>query len=471
VNERLLLVDDEWIATGDWCDVRSPYSGEVVGRVPWAGRDLVLRSIEAAERAMTEPIPAFRRAEILVRIAELLEERTEDLARAICAESGKPILQARGEVSRAVSTYRLSAGEAERLAGEVVPMEGTAAGAGHVAFTVRVPVGVVAAITPFNFPLNLVAHKIAPALAAGCAVVLKPADKTPLTALMLAEIEREAGLPAGWLNVVVAPPEEFADIVVSDDRVGLVTFTGSAAIGWKLREKAPTKRVTLELGNATPAIVEADADIGVAAAKLAATAYAFSGQSCISVQRVLVHRDVYDDFLAAFVPKVTALTCGDPADESTDIGPLITQEATERVRELIAGAQAAGATVVAGGGLDGAVVEPTVLADVSPEMDVFCREAFAPLVTVSPYDTLDEAFDLANGTPYGLQAAIFTSNITTALQAARRLDFGGVMVNQTPTFRADQMPYGGRKLSGNTKEGPAATVRVMTDERLVVIGE
>jgi acyl-CoA reductase-like NAD-dependent aldehyde dehydrogenase len=333
----------------------------------------------------------------------------------------------------------------------------------------RVPIGVVGAITPFNFPLNLVGHKIAPALAAGCPVVLKPAGQTPMSALLLAELESEAGLPAGWLNVLVGPSAEIGDVLVEDERVRLITFTGSAEVGWKIRERAARKKVNLELGNATPVVVEADADIEQAAAKLAANAFAFAGQSCISVQRIYVQRAAYDDFVDRFVPKVDALRVGDPAEEETDVGPVIDEGARERIVSWIEEAKAGGAKVLTGGEIVDGLLRPTVLADVTPEMKVSCLEVFGPLCTVSAYESTDEAFELANGTEYGLQAGIFTTNIHTAFAAADALEFGGITVNEAPTFRADQMPYGGVKASGNTKEGPHYAVREMTEERLVVI--
>jgi acyl-CoA reductase-like NAD-dependent aldehyde dehydrogenase len=351
----------------------------------------------------------------------------------------------------------------------MVPMDASQAGEGKLAFTLRSPIGVVAAISPFNFPLNLVAHKIAPALAAGCAVVLKPASQTPLSALLLAELEHEAGLPAGWLNVLVGPSSEIGDVLVEDERVKLITFTGSSAVGWKLRERAPRKRVSLELGNSTPVIVEADADVDDAAARCAANAFSFAGQSCISVQRIYVHEGVYDDFKAAFLPRVEALRLGDPSDEDTDVGPLITADDRDRVLEWIEEARSAGAEVLTGGTLEGELLRPTVVERPPAEAKLACEEAFGPVCTLQPYATLDEAIALANGTRYGLQAGIFTRDVKSALRAGRELEFGGVTVNEAPTFRADQMPYGGVKDSGNTKEGPAWAVREMTEERLVVL--
>jgi acyl-CoA reductase-like NAD-dependent aldehyde dehydrogenase len=349
-------------------------------------------------------------------------------------------------------------------------MDASPAAIGKVAFTARLPIGVVGAISPFNFPFNLVAHKLAPALAAGCAVVLKPASATPLSALLLAELEAEAGLPPGWLNVVVGRASEIGDVLVADERVRLLSFTGSAEVGWALRERAARKKVLLELGNATPVIVEADADLEDAAAKAAANAFSFAGQSCISIQRVYVARAAYDDFLGRFLPRVQALRAGDPADDATDVGPVIDEDAKERILAWIDEARKQGATVLAGGEAnESGLIGPMVLADVTPEMKVSCLEVFGPVCTVTPYDAVEEAFELANATEYGLQAGIFTADVQTALAAAAALEFGGVLVNEAPTFRADQMPYGGVKASGNTKEGPHYSVREMTEERLVVI--
>ena len=469
VQERKLLLDGEWIDTGEWQDVASPYSGETVARVGRAGAEHARKALDAAERAMSSPLPAHERAAILDRVAALLKERHDEVAQTISAEAGKPMKAARVEAERAVSTYTMAAVEARRLAGEVIPMDASPAGVGKVAYTMRVPIGIVGAIAPFNFPLNLVAHKIAPALAAGCAVVLKPAGQTPLSALLLGELETEAGLPPGWLNVLVGPSAELGDVIVEDERVKLITFTGSSGVGWKIRERAVRKRVNLELGNATPVVVEADADIEEAATKLAANAFSFAGQSCISVQRIYVQRGAYDDFVGRFVDKVQRLKVGDPAEEDTDVGPVIDEDARERIVSWIDEAKSAGASVLAGGEVVDGLLQPTVLADVTPEMKVSCQEVFGPLCTVSPYDSADEAFALANGTEYGLQAGIFTGSVKTALAAAAALEFGGVTVNEAPTFRADQMPYGGVKESGNTKEGPHYAVREMTEERLVVL--
>ena len=464
--ERGLFLAGEWVETGAWLEVRSPYSGDVVGRVAKGGAAEARRAIDAAEAALREPLPAHKRAEILVRVAGALGKRHDEVARLISDEAGKPMKAARVEARRAMSTYTMAAVEARKLAGDVVPMDAAQAGEGKLAFTLRRPIGVVGAISPFNFPLNLVAHKIAPALAAGCPAVLKPASQTPLSALLLAELEEEAGLPPGWLSVVPGAAAEIGDVLVEDERVKLITFTGSAEIGWKLAERAHRKRVTLELGNATPVIVDETADLDAAAGKLAANAFSFAGQSCISVQRIFVQESVRDAFLDRYVPLVEGLKLGDPADEETDVGPVIDADARERILAWI---EESGAAVLTGGTLDGELIRPTVLADAPADAKVCREEVFGPVVVVNRYGTLDEAIALANGTRYGLQAGIFTGGLQSALRAAQELEFGGVTVNEAPTFRADQMPYGGVKDSGNTREGPAYTVREMTEERLVVL--
>jgi acyl-CoA reductase-like NAD-dependent aldehyde dehydrogenase len=468
-TEHSLLVAGEWVETGEWIDVRSPYSGAVVGRVARGGADETRRAVDAAELALAEPLPAHRRAEILVRVAAALGRRHDEVARLISDEAGKPMKAARVEAKRAMSTYTMAAVEARKLAGEVVPMDASQAGEGKLAFTLRLPIGIVGAISPFNFPLNLVAHKLAPSLAAGCPVVLKPAQQTPLSALLLAELETEAGLPPGWLNVVVGHSSEIGDVLVEDERVKMITFTGSGPVGWKLKERAPKKRVSLELGNATPVVVDASADVDTAAAKVAANAFAFAGQSCISVQRVYVERPVYDAFVERLVPLVDALVVGDPADEDTDVGPVIDEDARDRILAWIDEARDAGGEVLTGGELEGDLIRPTVIANPPPDAKVSCEEVFGPVCTVTAVDSLEEAIALANGTRYGLQAGIFTTRLDAALRAARTLEFGGVTVNEAPTFRADQMPYGGVKDSGNTREGPAWAIRELTEERLVVL--
>jgi acyl-CoA reductase-like NAD-dependent aldehyde dehydrogenase len=465
-----LWVGGETASTGSWHEVHSPFDGGLVGRVAWGGAADITLAVDAAAAAMTQPLPAHQRATVLEAAADLVRERREPLARSICAEAGKPISAARVEADRAVSTFTAAAGAARNLSGEMVPMDAAPGGEGKLAFTVRVPAGVVGAITPFNFPLNLVAHKVAPAIAAGCAVVLKPSDRTPMTALLLAEVLRDAGLPAGWLNVVPGPAEELVGALIDDERVRVLTFTGSSTIGWQLRARAAHKKVLLELGNSTPVIVHSDADVALAAQRIAAGGFAFAGQACVSVQRVLVHESVHDALLAELVPRVRALRTGDPADDGTDVGPVIDGAAAARIRSWVGEAVAGGAQLLVGSADgEGTLVSPVLLDGVRPEHQVSCREVFGPVVAISQYSRLQDAIEAANGTPYGLQAGIFTAGLDTALAAVRGLDFGTVMVNESPSFRSDPMPYGGVKDSGNSKEGPAFAIREMTDERLVVI--
>ncbi|MEP6641426.1 MAG: aldehyde dehydrogenase family protein [Gaiellales bacterium] len=468
---RKMLVGGDWCETGETLDVTSPFDGSVVAQVADGGADDARRAIDAAAKAMRTPVPAHERAAVLDRLAAIVRDRRDEFAETISREAGKPIATARVEAERAVQTILFSAVEARSFGGEVIGMDAHPAGVGHAGLVMRLPIGVVGAISPFNFPLNLVAHKVAPALAAGCAVVLKPAGSTPLSALLLAQAFEDAGQPAGWLNVVVGRSSEIGDVMIEDERVRLITFTGSSAVGWKLRERAARKKVSLELGNSTPVIVLADADLEKAAASVAANGYAFAGQSCISVQRVYVQDAAYDDFVARLQPKVEALVTGDPLDPATQVGPVIDPPNRDRIIEWVKEAVGNGATLLAGGETDeSGLLRPTLLGDVDLDMKVACEEVFGPVVTLARVRDLDEAVERANGTRYGLQAGIFTSNISTALQATRLLEFGGVTVNEAPTYRADQMPYGGVKDSGNTREGPRYAVHEMTEPRLVVIG-
>src|SRR3954454_3905896 len=374
-TDHLLLIDGERVETGEWTEVRSPFSGELVGRVAKGGAAEARRGLGAGARAQRDPIPAHERARILDATARLLEERQEEAARTISAEAGKPIKAARVEAQRAVSTYTFAAVEARKLAGEVVPMDASTAGAGKLALTLRLPIGIVGAISPFNFPLNLVAHKIAPALAAGCPVVLKPASATPLSALFLASLEEEAGLPPGWLNVVAGSASQIGDALVEDDRVKLITFTGSGGVGWGIAERAHRKRVKLELGNATPAIVCADAPPDTAA-KLAANAFSFAGQSCISVQRIFVMAEAWDEFVAEFVPKVEALVVGDPGDDETDVGPVISENDRKRILEWVH--ESKGEVLTGGEATGDGIIRPTVIANPAATDKVQCEEVFGP---------------------------------------------------------------------------------------------
>jgi acyl-CoA reductase-like NAD-dependent aldehyde dehydrogenase len=452
-------------------EVTSPYDGSTIGRVPKCSPADVDRAVQAAAGVLRrEPLPPWRRAEILDRAAVLLAERHEDFSRTIAVEAAKPIKTARVEATRAVSTFQFAAAVARTFAGEMVPLDASDVGEGKLGFVLRVPIGVVGAISPFNFPLNLVAHKLAPAIAAGCPVVLKPASQTPFSGIKLAELLLdECGLPAGWLNVVTGSGGDVGNALVDHPDVALITFTGSPPVGWGIRERAPRKRVGLELGNNAPVIIEPNADWKTAASKIKVAGFSHAGQSCISTQRVYVQRSIHDDFVAALAHEVSSLVVGDPLDESTDVSSLISPGDTDRVSSWIEEAVSGGAHVEVGGKVQGRLLEPTVLTGVLPDMKVCADEVFGPVVGVAAYDAVDDALELANDTRYGLQAAIFTNDLDIALRAARTLDFGGVLVNEVPTWRTDQMPYGGLRDSGNTREGPAYAVREMTEERLIVI--
>ena len=464
------LIDGIDVTDGEVTEVRSPFDGRVVGLVPSLTTDHVDRAVAVAlERHRGPQLPAHQRAEILERAAVLLTERNEEFGQSISGESAKPITTARIEASRAVDTLRFSAVQARTLVGEMVAMDATPAGVGKLGYVKRVPIGVIGAISPFNFPLNLVCHKIAPALAAGCPVVLKPASATPLTALKIARLFEEAGLPPGWLNVVTCPGS-VADRLVTHDDVAMITFTGSPEVGWGIRARGARKRVSLELGNNAPVVVEADADLELAATKIVAGGFGYSGQTCISVQRVYVHSSVHDELLDLVTGKVEQLVVGDPADEATVVSALIASKETKRVKDWIDEAVAAGARLVVGGDLtpDG-VLEPTVLDNVTADMKVCSDEVFGPMIGVASYDDYEDALARANDTRYGLQAAVFTKDLAKALRAADVLDFGGVLINEMPSWRADQQPYGGVRDSGNTREGPAFTVQEMTERRVVII--
>ncbi len=464
-DERFSGVEAEALA------VRSPYDGAEVGRVPACGGAEVDRAV-AAGRAVLDagPLPPWRRAQILDAAARLLSERTEDLARIIAAEAAKPIKTARVEATRAISTFTFAAVEARRLTGEMVPMEAADVGEGKLAFTLRLPIGVVGAISPFNFPLNLVAHKVAPAIAAGCPVVLKPASQTPLSAIALANLLLdEAGLPPGWLSVVTGKGSVVGEALVQHPGIAMITFTGSPEVGWDIRGRAARKKVSLELGNNSPVVIEPDGDWETAAKKISVAGFSHAGQSCISTQRIYVHSSVADAFTDRLVGLVENLVVGDPLEETTDVSSLISEGDRDRVRSWIEEAEAGGAKVLTGGEVRGGVLAPTVISGAKPDMKVCSQEVFGPVVAIATYDRLDDALALANDTRYGLQASIFTASLPVALQAARELDFGGVLINEVPTWRADQMPYGGVRDSGNTREGPHYAVEEMTERRLVVI--
>ena len=471
-TDHKLLAAGEWIETGAWAEVASPYDGSAVGRVAQGDAALVDRCAVAAREAFDSgDFPQHERAAVLDRAAGLVGERLDDLARTIAAEAGKPLRTAEAEAGRCVDTLTFSAVEARKLNGGTVPMDASSSGAGKLGVMLRVPYGVVGAISPFNFPLNLVAHKLGPALAAGNAVVLKPAGQTPISALKLAAILVEAGLPEGWLSVVPGPGSEVGNAIVEHELTGALSFTGSAGVGWDIRSRVPHKKVNLELGSNAPLIVHADGDWETAADKAQVHAFSHAGQSCISIQRILLHEGIADAFVERLVARVEKLTVGDPLDPGTDVGPLITPGDRDRVKGWIDEAVEAGAELLTGGELvdGGRCLAPTLLANPPREAKVWCEEIFGPVATIDRYSEFGEALRLANDSKFGLQAGVFTRDIGRGLEAARTLEFGGVLINEVPTFRADQMPYGGVKDSGNTREGPAFAVLELTEERFVTL--
>jgi acyl-CoA reductase-like NAD-dependent aldehyde dehydrogenase len=470
--DHKLLVAGEWRETGEWDEVKSPYDGTLVGRVARGNASLVDRAAVAAQEAFeAADFPQHERAAVLDRAAELVGERLDDLALTIAAEAGKPLKTAEGEAGRCVDTLIFSATEARKLTGGTVPMEASAAGVGKLGVMMRVPFGVVGAISPFNFPLNLVAHKLGPAIAAGNAIVLKPAGQTPISALKLAAILVEAGLPQAWLSVVPGPGSEVGNAIVEHELTRALSFTGSAKVGWGIRSQVPHKKVNLELGSNAPLIVHSDGDWEAAADKAKIHAFSHAGQSCISIQRILVQEDVADGFTERLVANVEQLRVGDPLDPGTDVGPLITPGDRDRVKQWVEEAVAGGAELLSGGELvdEGRCLAPTLLGAPPHEAKVWCEEIFGPVATIDRYSDFGEALRMANDSKFGLQAGVFTRDIGRGLEAARTLEFGGVLINEVPTFRADQMPYGGVKDSGNTREGPAFAVTELTEERFVTL--
>ncbi|MGC8667426.1 MAG: aldehyde dehydrogenase family protein [Chthonomonadales bacterium] len=459
-----------WRPAEEYRPIINPFDGAVVAECAVTSPDQLAQAMEAAQRGFDtmRTMPAFRRKQLLLRLLDALRERREYFARIIVEEAGKPISDARAEVERALNVLELGAEETARIGGELIPLDRNPTSAGTFAVTRRYPLGPVAAITPFNFPLNLGMHKIVPALAAGNSVVWKPSPVAPGPAFEFASLAHEAGLPPGSLNVVT-PSDDTAPLLVTDERMRLLSFTGSAAVGWRLRSLAGRKRVVLELGGAAAAIVTARCDLEHAVERCLYGAFAYSGQICISVQRLFIENSVYRPFLERFLAGAQALTVGDPASEDTRIGPLISDAAAERIERWIAEATAEGAKVLAGGTRSGRVFHPTVIEGASPQMKVFSEEVFGPVVTVAPFSSLDDALDLVNRTPWGLQAGIFTNDLDAALRAFEALEVGSVIVNDVPTYRSDAMPYGGEKASGLGREGVRYAIEAMTALRTLVL--
>jgi acyl-CoA reductase-like NAD-dependent aldehyde dehydrogenase len=464
-----MRIGGEPVASAEPLDVQLPYDGTTVGTIFQADREIVEAAVKAAKAAggaMREMI-LDERATILRKAYERLLERKEEFAKAISSESGKPIKEARMEVDRAALTLLFSSEEAHRLHGEVVPMDASPGGRGHMAMTVREPVGVIAAITPFNFPLNLAMHKIGPALAGGNTVVHKPASTTPISAIMMADLFTECGLPKGALNVITGPGGSIGEHLCFHKDVAMITFTGSPEVGLRLRNLAGMKRVTLELGNNSAVIVEADANLEEASARCVAGSFAHSGQVCISVQRIFVHETVRSEFMDRMVELTEKLKVGHPHDPGTDISSLITEKEAERVESWIDEAVQHGARLLTGGVRKRATMEPAVLADVPANVQISCKEAFGPVVGINGYKDLEEAVARVNESDYGLQAGIYTRDIQKAFTAARKVHVGGFMINEIPQYRVDQMPYGGVKLSGTGREGPKYAIEEMTEPKLI----
>lgn len=468
LGEFGLLLNGQWVETGNAIEVRSPYDSAVVAISHLGGPEEVEAAIAAMVEAfqVTRKMPSWQRSEILEKISAGIAERHEEFARIIALEAGKPLKAARAEVTRASFTFKVAAEEAKRIYGEIVPLDWMPKGEGRMALIQRVPLGPVVGISPFNYPLNLVAHKVAPALAAGNPIIIRPASQTPVSALKLGELVLEAGWPAAGIAIV---PTSVADAApfVEDNRIKKLTFTGSPAVGWMLKSQAGRKRVTLELGGNAGSIVHADADIPYAAERITAGAFSYAGQSCISVQRVYAHADVYQSLVDELLPRVDALKVGNPLDEDTDVGPMIDQGAAERIEEWIQEAVADGATVLAGGRREGNLFRPTVMSDVDHTMKVCAQEVFAPLVGLYPYTDIRQAIKAVDDSDFGLQAGLFTNDWTIVQDAFDDIEVGGLMVNEVSAFRVDHMPYGGVKQSGFGREGLRYAIEEMTEIKLL----
>ena len=465
-----VFVGGKWKDTSDKLEVINPYNDEVAGVVCKGGEAEYEEAIKMADEAFeeTRKLPVYKRAEVLGRIVDGLKEGREELARTITLESGKSITDSRVEVSRAANTFTIAMEEAKRIPGEVIPLDLIAGSEGRVGVIRRFPIGTVLGISPFNFPLNLVAHKVAPAIACGNPIILKPASKTPMTALILGEIVDRAGLTKGGMSVIPSPGS-LADRYVADDRIKMVTFTGSPAVGWPMKAKAGRKKVTLELGGNAGVIVHSDGDVEFAAKRCAVGAFSYAGQVCISVQRIYVQKDVYKKFLEGLTEAASSFKMGDPMDEATTIAPMIEGGAAERSEEWVEEAVKDGARVVVGGKRRGPFFEPTVLTDTKPAMKVCSHEVFAPLVVVEPYRDFEDAVNRVNDSTYGLQAGVFTADIKRAFYAFNEIEVGGVIINDIPTYRVDHMPYGGVKGSGFGREGVRYTMEEMTEMRLMAL--
>ncbi len=465
-----MLIKGKWRESANLRQIRSPYDGSVAAEVYFAEKDQVLEAIAAAEEAfaMTRGLASYERSQALEKISAEISRRHEELARSIALQAGKPIRDSRVEVERAAGTFKAAAEEAKRLDGEMIPLDWIPAAQKRWGLVRRFPVGPLTAISPFNFPLNLVAHKVAPAMAAGNTVVLKPSSQVPATALLLAEIIASSGYPEGGVNVIPAGYKE-AEPLLTDERIKMVTFTGSPAIGWDLKKQANKKKVTLELGGNAAVVVEPDTDLAFAVPRIVTGAFSYAGQICISIQRLFLHEKIYDAFMAEFLERTKKLAVGDPLDEKTDVGPMIDEAAARQTEEWVGEAVGKGARLLCGGKRRGTIYEPTVLENVRPELRISWLEAFAPIAVVYPYRDFEKALDGVNYSIYGLQAGVFTNDLKKAFHAFETLEVGGIILNDIPTFRADHMPYGGVKESGFGREGVRYALEEMTELRLLAL--
>ena len=469
-NTYKYRIGNEWRESKNILEVRNPFNNDIVGTTFLATEEDVDNAIQAAIRAFeeTRKLPSFKRAEILGNIREGIREKSEEFARMIALEAGKPIVDARVEVERSIGIFQIALEESKRMLGEYIPLDISERLKNRAAINKRFPIGPILGISPFNFPLNLVVHKIAPAIASGNPIIIKPSSKTPLTALLLGEVISESGWPRGGFSVFPCT-STLAERMVADERFKMLTFTGSAGVGWRLRQLAGKKRVTLELGGNAGAIIDSSDNLDYAVKRCIASAFSFSGQLCISLQRLFINKKIYDDFMSSFVDDAKKLKMGDPLDEETRLGPMIDEQSAQRVESWVNEAVKDGASLMYGGRRKGTLYEPTVITNTTPTMKVNTNELFAPAVTVSKHDTFEEAVKQINDSIYGLQASIFTNNIRHTFYAYEHLEVGGVIANDVPSFRADNMPYGGVKESGIGREGVRYAMEEMTEPKLLVL--
>lgn len=466
-----MLIAGKWVGAKGNYDLYSPFFGHKIAEIPLADVDQIEKALVSAELGVQQmrSLSALERSSILERVSDLFREKLEECASILVEECGKPIRLARAEIQRTIETYKFAAEEAKRINGETLPLDAAMAGKNRIGFTFREPLGVIAAITPFNFPFNLVAHKLGPAFAAGNAVILKPSYQTPLSALKTAEFFIEAGLPEHALNVLTGYGSEIGGKIIQDDRVKMITFTGSEEVGRQIREKAGLKRVTLELGSNSAVIIDTVDDLNEVVNRCVEGSFSFSGQVCISIQRIYVQRKLFESFLHKFIERTKSLIVGDPRDEKTDISSMIHEREVKRIISWIDEAESQGAKVVYGGETNGNILKPTIIINSTSKMTINCKEAFAPIVNIISYDEWDEAIDLVNDSTYGLQAGIYTLNINRAIDAIKRLEVGGVIINDIPSFRVDHMPYGGVKNSGLGREGIKYSIEEMTELKFASI--